>query len=90
MDIRLQQNIVKLYRMGYSMREIGQKLTMSHEAVRRAIPQEIRRRQRMDNTLVKRILQSYHRTGSYQETANELNLDCRQTVYRIVEQSRRR
>lgn len=84
MDSRLKEKIQILYKKGLSFRQIGERLHISHETVRQVIPQKARRRQRMDQKMIDRIVEVFKKTGSYTTTAEELGLPNRQTVYRVA------
>jgi len=80
----LKNKIIKLYDSGLSLREIGESLSLSHEAVRRIIPKQSMRRKRMSIKRMAEVYKTYRKTQSYQETAERLGLESRQTAYRIV------
>ncbi len=80
----LKEKIQILYKKGLSFRRIGERLHISHETVRQAIPQRDRRKQQLDKQTITKIIKVFNRTGSYTTTAEELGLPNRQTVYRVV------
>jgi len=84
MDEQLSKQIRALYKKGMSLRDIGDKLLLSHETVRNAIPANERRRKRMDQKMIDKILRTFKKTQSFQETAEILDLLNRQVVYRVV------
>ena len=84
MNDKLKHQILILYDKGMSLRDIGSKLLLSHETVRKAIPSSKMRRKRMDVKTVKKIADTFNKVQSFQETAEILGLKNRQTVYRVV------
>ena len=84
MDEQLSKQIRALYKKGMSLRDIGDKLLLSHKTVRNAIPANERRRKRMDQKMIDKILRTFKKTQSFQETAEILDLLNRQVVYRVV------
>jgi len=85
MNSELKEKINILYqKKGMSLRDIGDKLHISHETVRQSIPRKKMRRQRMSDKLIALIVKVFKETDSFQETADRLKLPSRQTVYRVV------
>ena len=84
MNEKLRNSILTLYERGLSLREIGSKLVMSHETVRKMIPADKMRRKRIDEGTVNKIKKTFLKSQSFQETAEILGLRNRQTVYRVI------
>lgn len=84
MSPTLERKIVELYKQGMTLRTIGESLGISHEAVRQAIPKSIIRRNEIGPKKMKKVMATYKKCGSYQKTADILNLPNRQAAYRIV------
>jgi transposase-like protein len=90
MNKTLEKKIQTLYRSGMSLRDIGKKLRMCHETVRRAIPKGDMRWKRMDKKTIKKIVDTYRKCESYQETADLVGIPDRQTIYRVIMRHRSR
>lgn len=84
MDLRLKEKIIALYESGMSLRDIGDSIGMSHQAVRDVIPNDMIRRKRMNFRKMRQVYNTFLKTDSYQETCDKHSLRNRQTVYRIV------
>jgi hypothetical protein len=84
MSPELRRKILILYKSGMRLREIGEKIGLSHEAVRREIPKNMIRRSIIDKVKMKKVMSVYNKCGSYQKTADILGMPSRQSAYRVV------
>lgn len=74
--------MAEIYKRGYSLRNIADKLGISHEMVRSILGDVVRRREKKDIDKDK-VRRMHSRLGSYQEVANRIGIS-RQYVYTIV------
>lgn len=84
MDKELKEAIIKLHKKGMSLRAIGKILGVSHEYVRHHIPKNMRRPHNLDSNTIRKVVKTYKKCGSYQETADIVGLKHRETVRLII------
>ena len=77
--------IVALYGRGKSLRRLSEITGLSHETIRKMIPEDILRKKR--NISRKRILELYNKYKSYTDAARKLDVTP-QYVYTIVKEAR--
>ena len=80
----LTDKIIALYREGKSLREIGRHTGISHECVRKMIPDKYRRGNQYPDEFREKVYKAYCEHHNFQIVADMMGISARSTVAYIV------